>query len=71
LDGDFEPRAHTSLLAKDITLAMAMAGDAGLQPLLGATAQQLFARACAQGLASQDDASLLTVMRRWFAGDRE
>jgi 3-hydroxyisobutyrate dehydrogenase len=71
LDGDFEPRAHTSLLAKDTTLAMAMAGDAGLQPLLGATAQQLFARACAQGLASQDDASLLTVMRRWFAGDRE
>ena len=50
LDGDFEPRAHTSLLAKDTTLAMAMAGDAGLQPLLGATAQQLFARACARGL---------------------
>ena len=71
LDGDFEPRAHTSLLAKDTTLAMTMAGDAGLQPLLGATAQQLFARACAQGLASQDDASLLTVMRRWFAGDRK
>jgi 3-hydroxyisobutyrate dehydrogenase len=71
LDGDFEPRAHTSLLAKDTTLAMAMAGDAGLQPLLGATAQQLFARACAQGLAAQDDASLLTVMRRWFADDRK
>jgi L-threonate 2-dehydrogenase len=71
LDGDFEPRAHTSLLAKDTTLAMAMAGDAGLQPLLGATAQQLFARACAQGLAAQDDASLLTVMRRWFANDRK
>jgi 3-hydroxyisobutyrate dehydrogenase-like beta-hydroxyacid dehydrogenase len=50
---------------------MAMAGDAGLQPLLGATAQQLFARACAQGLAAQDDASLLTVMRRWFANDRK
>jgi 3-hydroxyisobutyrate dehydrogenase len=55
LDGDFEPCAHTRLLAKDTTLAMAMAGDAGLQPLLGATAQQLFARACAQGLAAQDD----------------
>ena len=70
LDGDFEPRAHTSLLAKDTRLAMAMAGDAGLQPLLGATAQELFARACAQGLASLDDASLLTLMRRWFARDR-
>jgi putative dehydrogenase len=52
LDGDFEPRAHTSLLAKDTRLAMAMAGDAGLQPLLGATAQELFAGLCAgPGLA--------------------
>jgi len=70
LDGDFAPRAHTSLLAKDTALAMAMAGDAGLAPLLGATAQRLFARACAQGLASLDDASLLTSMRRGFAPDR-
>lgn len=70
LDGDFAPRAHTSLLAKDTMLAMAMAGDAGLQPLLGAAAQQVFARACAQGLASLDDASLLTLMRRLFAAGR-
>jgi len=70
LNGDFEPRAHTSLLAKDTTLAVAMADDAGLQPLLGATAQELFARACAEGLASFDDASLLTLMRRLVACDR-
>jgi len=57
-------------LAKDTTLAMAMASNAGLQPLLGARAQELFARACAQGLATLDDASLLTWMRRWFAHDR-
>jgi hypothetical protein len=38
--------------------------------VLGATAQELFARACAHGLASLDDASLLTLMRRWFASDR-
>jgi L-threonate 2-dehydrogenase len=63
LDGDLAPRAHTSLLAKDTALAMSMAGDAGLVPPLGALAQQLFARACAQGLASLDDASLLTLMR--------
>ena len=69
LAGDFEPRAHTSLLAKDTTLAMAMAGDAGLHPVLGATAQQLFARACASGLASLDDASLLTLMRRLLANE--
>ncbi|HSW26168.1 MAG TPA: NAD(P)-dependent oxidoreductase [Burkholderiaceae bacterium] len=70
LAGDFEPRAHTSLLAKDTALALAMADDAGLQPLLGATARQLFARACAEGLASLDDASLLTLMRRLIAPDR-
>ena len=70
LNGDFEPRAHTSLLAKDTTLAMAMAADAGLQSLLGATAQRLFARACKQGLAALDDASVLTLMRREFAPDR-
>jgi 3-hydroxyisobutyrate dehydrogenase len=68
LDGDFAPRAHTSLLAKDTTLAMSMAAHAGLQPPLGATAQQLFAQACAHGLSSLDDASLLTLMRRRFAG---
>lgn len=69
LDGDFAPRAHTSLLAKDTTLAMSMAGDAGLQPLLGALAQRLFARACAQGLTALDDASLLTLMRRLLASE--
>jgi 3-hydroxyisobutyrate dehydrogenase len=67
LDGDFAPRAHTSLLAKDTTLALSMARDAGLQPMLGAAAQQLFAQACAQGFASLDDASLLSLMRRLFA----
>jgi len=70
LIGDFEPRAHTSLLAKDTTLALAMAGDAGVHPLLGAAAQQLFARACASGLASLDDASLLTLMRRLMGNER-
>ena len=70
LDGDFAPRAHTSLLAKDTTLAIAMAGGAGVQPPLGTAAQQLFARACEQGFASLDDASLLTLMRRLFARGR-
>jgi len=67
LVGDFAPRAHTSLLAKDTALALAMAEAAGLQPPLGALAQRLFARACAEGLAPLDDASLLTLMRRGFA----
>ncbi|KAB2877007.1 MAG: NAD(P)-dependent oxidoreductase [Burkholderiaceae bacterium] len=69
LADDFEPRAHTSLLAKDTALAVAMAAGAGVRPPLGAGAQELFAQACAQGLASLDDASLLTLMRRRFASD--
>jgi len=69
LAGDFEPRAHTSLLAKDTTLALELARRAQVQPPLGAVAQALFARACAEGLEALDDASLLTLMRRSF--DRE
>ena len=70
LAGDFAPRAHTSLLAKDTTLAIAMAREAGVRPPMGAAAQQLFAQACEQGLASLDDASLLTLMRQRFAAQR-
>jgi len=44
-----------------------MAREAGVQPPLGATAQALFVRACEQGLASLDDASLLTLMRGLIA----
>jgi len=66
LAGDFAPRAHTSLLAKDTTLALELAQRAQVEPALGAVAQALFARACADGLDSLDDASLLTLMRRTF-----
>ena len=71
LAGDFAPRAHTSLLAKDTTLALELAHRAQVQPPLGAAAHALFARACADGLSALDDASLLTLMRRLFDGDRE
>jgi len=69
LAGDFEPRAHTSLLAKDTALAVAMAASVGLRPSLGVGAQELFAQACARGLASLDDASMLTLLRARFACD--
>jgi L-threonate 2-dehydrogenase len=71
LAGDFAPRAHTSLLAKDTMLALELAQRAQVQPPLGAAAQALFARACAAGLETLDDASLLTLMRRLFDGARE
>jgi L-threonate 2-dehydrogenase len=63
---DFTPRAHTSLLAKDTTLALELAQRAQTRPPLGAVAQALFAKACAEGLESLDDSSLLTLMRRLF-----
>jgi 3-hydroxyisobutyrate dehydrogenase len=68
LADDYAPRAHTTLLAKDTTLALQMARSAGIEPPLGSAAQLLFARACAGGLAALDDASLLMLMRRQFDG---
>jgi putative dehydrogenase len=58
LAGDLAPRAHASLLAKDSALALAMARAEHVEPALGAQAAALFARACAEGLAGADDASL-------------
>ena len=66
LAGDFAPRAHTTLLAKDTTLALELAVRAQTRPPLGAVAQALFAKACAAGLDTLDDSSLLTLMRRLF-----
>ncbi len=64
LAGDSTLRAQTSLLAKDSTLALQAAHQAGVQPQLGALAQNLFAQACAAGLSAEDDAALLAWMRQ-------
>ena len=63
LAGDLVVRAQTALLAKDSTLALQTAHQAGVQPQLGALAQALFAQACAAGFSAQDDAALLDWMR--------
>ncbi|MEP7303237.1 MAG: NAD(P)-dependent oxidoreductase [Caldimonas sp.] len=63
LAGDLAPRAHTSLLAKDSRLAIAMAQAAGFDAALGSAAAALFQRACAAGLDRLDDASLLALLR--------
>lgn len=60
---DFEPRAHTTLLAKDTQLAVAAASKLGFKTPLGQLTTDTFARALANGLAGQDDASLLKLMR--------
>ena len=62
--GDFAPRAHTSLLAKDTRLAIAMADSAGFDAALGGAAAAMFARACGAGLDGLDDACLLDLLRR-------
>lgn len=62
--GDLVPRAHTSLLAKDTRLALQMAQAAGAPVPIGAQAAAAFERACAEGFAALDDASLLALLRR-------
>ena len=62
--GDLAARAHTTLLAKDSTLALAMAEGAGFDAPLGRQAAAAFQRACREGLGALDDASLLELMRR-------
>lgn len=64
IEGDFAPRAHMTLLEKDTRLAVAAAQVAGYEGPLGATARQVFAAACAGGLAGQDDGALLMWLSR-------
>jgi 3-hydroxyisobutyrate dehydrogenase len=59
--GDFEPRAHVTLLEKDTRLAVEAARAAGFQGELGPLAQTLFARAAAAGYAGLDDAALFKL----------
>jgi len=67
LDGDFAPRAHTTLLAKDSALALAMAAQAGVRPLLGTAAAGQFQAALAAGFGGDDDARLLSLLQQQFA----
>jgi 3-hydroxyisobutyrate dehydrogenase len=64
LAGDFDPRAHVTLLAKDTGLAVQAADDVAFDPPLGRLARDLFAQALGQGWADLDDAALLKLMRQ-------
>jgi putative dehydrogenase len=68
IGGDFEPRAHMTLLEKDTRLALQAAAAAGFEGPLGAAAHAVFARACAAGLAGQDDGALLQLLRQCGTG---
>jgi hypothetical protein len=67
LQGDFAPRAHTTLLRKDSALAIAMADAAGVDADLGRVAADVFAAACDAGHAGEDDASLWPFLRARMA----
>lgn len=59
--GDYAPRAHATLLAKDTRLALEAALAAGFDVPLGGAAQAQFARAIEQGLGMHDDAVLYAM----------
>jgi L-threonate 2-dehydrogenase len=59
LAGDYAPRAHMTLLAKDTKLALEMAAKAHVDCLVGAPASKAFADAVSGGYADLDDAALL------------
>jgi L-threonate 2-dehydrogenase len=63
LAGDMAPQAHTTLLAKDSRLALAMATGAGVDTKIGAAAAAMFAGAAAQGHGEHDDSCLLDLLR--------
>ena len=62
--GDFEPRAHVTLLEKDTGLAVQAATSVGFEGPLGQRAAQVFSDAHAAGLADLDDAALFTWLRQ-------
>lgn len=62
--GDFEPRAHMTLLQKDTRLAVQAAHAVGFDGPLGERASQVFAQAAAEGLADRDDGALLSWLRQ-------
>jgi L-threonate 2-dehydrogenase len=60
--GDYEPRAHVSLLQKDTRLAVEAARAAGFEGPLGPATHAVFARAAEAGLAGLDDAALFRLL---------
>jgi L-threonate 2-dehydrogenase len=62
IEGDFEPRAHVTLLQKDTRLAIEAAAAAGFHGPLGAAARDVFAQAAAAGFAQWDDAAVFKLL---------
>jgi L-threonate 2-dehydrogenase len=66
LADDYEPRAQTKVITKDVRLANELAERSGLDLPLGRQAAKLYAEACAAGFDLEDDAAVLKHYRRLF-----
>ena len=62
IGGDYEPRAHVTLLHKDTRLALEAARAAGFQGPLGPAAHGVFDAAVRAGLGGLDDGALLRLL---------
>ena len=62
IEGDYDPRAHVTLLAKDTRLAVEAAQAAAFEGPLGAAARDAFAKAVGEGLGGLDDAALFKML---------
>ncbi|WP_374667606.1 NAD(P)-dependent oxidoreductase [Ramlibacter sp.] len=60
--GDYEPRAHVTLLRKDTGLALQAGQAAGFQGPLGPAAHGVYEAAAHAGLADRDDAALFLLL---------
>jgi L-threonate 2-dehydrogenase len=67
LQGDYEARAQTKVLTKDVRLAAELARRHGLDLPLGERAASLFAAACDAGFDLEDDAAVLKHYRGIFS----
>jgi L-threonate 2-dehydrogenase len=72
LQGDYAPRAHMGLLAKDTALAvqaaLQLSQDPTYQGPLGQRASEVFAHAMATGLAQDDDSALFKLLQTRVSG---
>jgi L-threonate 2-dehydrogenase len=62
--GDYAPRAHMTLLAKDAKLALQMAQSVGFKNPVGERAAEAFAQALEAGMAELDDAALIRIYQK-------
>jgi L-threonate 2-dehydrogenase len=69
LDGDYEPRAQSHVLTKDLTLANMAASAIGLDLPMGAVARDLLRQTCEGGWRHEDDAAMYKYYRKRFGLD--